>query len=97
MTDISNIILKLNDEQAKYGTTKSKTQATKVRASLLELKKACDAARRVILEESKEIPTKTRTKKLVLVDTEDEVPPPPKLEREVSQRVKTKTAKKAEA
>jgi hypothetical protein len=90
---------RLNAEQTKYSTKKTKAQATRVRASLLELKKACDGARKATLEEAKTIPVKPRSKKLVPVETdEEELPPPPKLEREATEKPKRvrKTTKKME-
>jgi ribosomal protein L22 len=77
---------RLNAEQTKYNSKKTKSQATRVRASLLELKKACDGARKTTLDEAKSIPVKARTKKLVPVDTQNEEPPsPPKLERQTAE------------
>ena len=86
MSELSEIMSRLNAEQTKYSTKKTKAQATRVRASLLELKKACDGARKATLEEAKTIPVKPRSKKLVPVETdEEELPPRPKLERQTAQ------------
>ena len=77
---------RLSAEQTKYNTKKTKAQATRVRASLLELKKACDGARKVTLDEAKAIAVKPRAKKLVPVEIDEEdLPPPPKLERETTE------------
>ena len=85
----NNIMSRLSAEQTKYDTKKTRAQATRVRASLLELKKACDGARKATLEEAKSIAVKPRSKKLVPVETnEEELPPPPKLEREVTEKPK---------
>ena len=99
MSELSEIMSRLSAEQTKYSTKKTKAQATRVRASLLELKKACDGARKATLEEAKSIAVKPRAKKLVPVETdEDDLPPPPKLEREVTEKPKRvrKTTKKME-
>ena len=96
MRTLSEIMSRLSAEQTKYDTKKTKAQATRV---LLELKKACDGARKATLEEAKSIAVKPRAKKLVPVETdEEELPPPPKLEREVSEKPKRvrKTTKKME-
>ena len=95
MSELTEIMSRLNAEQTKYSTKKTKAQATRVRASLLELKKACDGARKATLEEA----TKPRSKKLVPVETDEEdLPPPPKLEREATEKPKRvrKTTKKME-
>ena len=56
---------------------------------MLELKKACDGARKAILEEPKSIAVKPRSIKLAPVETDDEdLPPPPKLERETTEKPK---------
>ena len=39
MSELSEIMSRLSAEQTKYDTKKTKAQATRVRASLLELKK----------------------------------------------------------
>ena len=84
MSELSEIMTRLSAEQTKYGTKKTKAQATRVRAHMLELKKALDGARKATLEEAKAIAVKPRSKKLVPVETDEEdLPPPPKLEREV--------------
>ena len=86
MSELSEIMSRLSTEQIKYDTKKTKAQATRVRASLLELKKACDGARKLKLEEAKSIAVKPRAKKLVPVETnEEDLPPPPKLERQTAQ------------
>ena len=70
---------------SKPSTARKKRRHRPLRASLLELKKAWDGARKLTLEEAKTIPVKPRSKKLVPVETdEEELPPPPKLEREVT-------------
>jgi hypothetical protein len=96
MSELSEIMSRLSTEQTKYGTKKTKAQATRVRASLLELKKACDGARKATLEEAKSIVVKPRSKKLVPVETdeEEELPSaPPVLVREKTTRVKKSTKK----
>ena len=88
MSELSEIMSRLNAEQTKYSTKKTKAQATRVRASLLELKKACDGARKATLEGAKQIIVKPRSKKLVPVDVDEELPPPLKLEREKTEKPK---------
>jgi hypothetical protein len=87
MSELSEIMSRLNTEQTKYNTKKTKAQATRVRASLLELKKACDGARKQTLEEAKSIAVKPRAKKLVHVeiDEEDLPPAPPVLTRQTGE------------
>jgi hypothetical protein len=64
---------------------------------LLELKKACDGARKATLEEAKSIAVKPRAKKLVPVETDEEdLPPLPALKREKTTRVKQPTKKVVE-
>jgi hypothetical protein len=96
MSELAEIMQRLSAEQTKYSTKKTKVQATRVRASLLELKKACDCARRATLEEAKAIPAKPRSKKLVSIDADDEEMPgaPLGLEREITQVVKPKRVRK---
>ena len=72
MSELNEIMARLNAEQTKYNSKKTKSQATRVRASLLELKKACDGARKTTLDEAKSIPVKARTKKLVPVEIDEE-------------------------
>jgi hypothetical protein len=94
-TELAEIMTRLATEQTKYSTKKTKVQATRVRASLLELKKACDSARRATLEEAKAIPSKPRSKKLVSIDVDDEeIPAPLKLERKTTEVEKTKRVRK---
>jgi hypothetical protein len=95
-TELAEIMTRLATEQTKYSTKKTKVQATRVRASLLELKKACDSARRATLEEAKAIPSKPRSKKLVSIDVDDEEMPsaPLKLERKTTEVEKTKRVRK---
>jgi hypothetical protein len=90
MSDLAEIMQRLSAEQTKYNEKKTKIQATRVRASLLELKKACDGARKATLEEAKQITVKPRTKKLVPVEMGDEEMPsaPLKLEREITEKPK---------
>ena len=76
MTELSEIMSRLSAEQTKYNTKKTKAKATRVRASLLELKKACDGARKTTLDEAKAIAVKPRAKKLVPVETDDDDLPP---------------------
>ena len=88
--ELTEIMSRLNAEQTKYGTKKTKAQVTRVRASLLELKKACDGARKATLEEAKSIAVKPRAKKLVPVeiDDDDDLPPaPPVLTRQTGEIV----------
>ena len=88
MSELSEIMVRLSAEQTKFNTKKTKAQATRVRASLLELKKACDGARKQTLDEAKAIAVKPRAKKLVPVEIDEEdLPPPPKLERETTEIV----------
>ena len=68
MSSITEIMTRLSGEQEKFDNKKSKAQATRVRATLLELKKACDICRKSILEEAKAMPVKPRSKKLVALD-----------------------------
>jgi hypothetical protein len=96
MSELSEIMARLCTEQTKYNTKKTKAQATRIRASLLELKKACDGARKATLEEAKQIIVKPRARKLVPVETDEadnEIPPPPVLMREKTTRVKKSTKK----
>ena len=88
MTEMNQIMQRLSTEQNKYNEKKTKIQATRVRASLLELKKACDNARKSTLEEAKLIQVKPRTKKLVPVETDEEIPPPLALKREKTARMR---------
>ena len=60
MSELSEIMSRLNAEQTKYSTKKTKAQATRVRASLLELKKACDGAH---TWRSQDYPGETKIKK----------------------------------
>ena len=96
--ELTEIMSRLCTEQTKYGVKKTKAQATRIRASLLELKKACDSARKSTLDEAKAIAVKPRAKKLVPVETdeadEEELPPPPVLIREKTTRVRKSPAKK---
>jgi hypothetical protein len=95
MSELNEIMQRLATEQTKYSTKKTKVQATRVRASLLELKKACDSARRATLEEAKAIPSKPRSKKLVSIDVDEEMPSAPlKLEREMTEVEKPKRVRK---
>ena len=66
---IPEIMQRLANEQAKFDSKKSKAGATRVRATLLELRKACDSARKSTLEDAKNIPVKPRMKKLVNLET----------------------------
>jgi hypothetical protein len=94
-TELNEIMTRLSAEQTKYSTKKTKVQATRVRASLLELKKACDCARKATLEEAKAIPSKPRSKKLVSIDADDEdIPAPLMLARQTAEVDKPKRVRK---
>ena len=95
MSELSEIMQRLATEQTTYTEKRTKAQATRVRASLLELKKACDSARKATLEEAKSIAVKPRARKLVPVEMveEDNIPAPPVLTREKTTRVKKSTKK----
>ena len=85
--EIPEILTRLNAEQTKYTARKSKAGATRVRAELLALKKACEEGRRSVLLEAKEIPVKPRKSKLVPVESEETPPAPPELVRQTAEIV----------
>lgn len=69
----------------------SKVKGTRLRATLLQIRKHCDAMRKEILLEVKEIPVKTRVKAPAV----SELPPsPPVLSRETTSVVAGKPVKK---
>lgn len=70
----------------------SKVKGTRLRATLLQIRKHCDAMRKEILAEVKEIPVKTRVKAPA---ASEELPPdPPVLSRETTSVVEGKPVKK---
>ena len=84
MSEIAEILTRLNAEQTKYTARKSKAGATRVRAELLALKKACEEGRRSVLIEAKAMPVKPRKSKLVPVESEETPPSPPELVRQTA-------------
>ena len=87
-TEISGVI----DAMASFKNKPTKVNATLARQSLLVLKKACDASRKHILNETKEQRNK---KKNVVVNVELEPTPEPIPEPPAMKKNKTQAKKKA--
>lgn len=62
----------LKNELSLYELKPSKVGATRLRKSLMEMSKACSQTRKEVLETSKSVPVKTRTKKDVQPEPEPE-------------------------
>ena len=87
-TLVSGLIL----SHQEFAENKSKVKGTRLRATLLQIRKHCDAMRKEILAEVKKIPVKTRAKTPA---TSDELPPEkPVLERETTSVVQGEPVKK---
>jgi hypothetical protein len=81
-TNMETLVGSVGLELTRFQTKPTKTGATRVRASLLSIKKLADLMRREILAESKQIGTTPRVKVEPVV--EDTFPDPPVLERETT-------------
>ena len=105
MTDLAKMNTLLQSvelEMLRFESKPTKTGATRIRASLLQIKKLADEMRRTVLASAKAIPTKARAKAPAV--SKDELPPePPVLERETTsvvdgieqpKKVKKKSKKK---
>ena len=92
MTDLAKMNTLLQSvelEMLRFESKPTKTGATRIRASLLQIKKLADEMRRTVLASAKAIPTKARAKapavsKDELPPGEELPPPPPVLERETT-------------
>ena len=62
--NMGTLIASVGLELQRFESKPSKTSATRIRASLLQIKKLADVMRKDILAESKEIPTKSRAAKV---------------------------------
>jgi hypothetical protein len=82
-TNLNTLVGSVGLELTRFQTKPTKTGATRVRASLLSIKKLCDLMRKQILAESKQIGTTARVKVEPVVESE-QFPNPPKLERETT-------------
>ena len=74
MNDLHTLINSVLLEHQKFQTKPTKIGATRIRATLLQIKKTADALRKEILQESKEIVGKKGKKEM---PESDELPPSP--------------------
>ena len=96
-TLVSGLVL----SHQEFAEKPSKVKGTRLRATLLQIRKHCDVMRKEVLAEVKEIPVKTRAKAPAV---SEELPPsPPVLEREATsvvagieqpKKIKKKVSKK---
>ena len=73
---MNTLIDKYYNEFEQYTANPSKKLAISIRASLLEISKFCAVQRAQFLQESKNMPTKPRSKKLVPITPEVSTPVP---------------------
>ena len=85
MSDLHTLINSVLLKHQKFQTKPTKIGATRIRATLLQIKKNADALRKEILLESKEVGKKSKKE---LQSDSDELPPsPPVLTRETTSTI----------
>lgn len=81
--NLNTLISSVGLESQRFEAKPTKTGATRVRASLLQIKKLCDQMRKDVLADSKKIEVKPRSKVQCPPNTpEPAMPDPPTLVRE---------------
>ena len=80
--NLNTLISSVGLESQRFEAKPTKTGATRVRASLLQIKKLCDQMRKDVLADSKKIEVKPRRSAKVVPG--EEMPEPLKLQRETT-------------